>query len=84
MESSPGMAWSQKVERNGGPDRSRGLIVRSRAAAFSRPWLQNIGRDGFRRTVYSLSLRPASNLDAIDIHLRGYRFFPPTPGTAAT
>ena len=29
-------------------------------------------------------VRPPSNTDTIDIHLRAYRFFAPTPGTAAT
>lgn len=36
-----------------------------------------------RRPLHAV-VRPLPNTNAIDIHLRAYRFFRPTPGTAAT
>jgi hypothetical protein len=38
---------------------------------------------GAKRRPLHAVVRPPSNTNAIDIHLLAYRFFPPTPGTAA-
>jgi hypothetical protein len=39
---------------------------------------------GAKRRPLHAAIWPPSDTNAIDIHLRAYRFFPPTPGTAAT